>query len=291
MSAPICRQHKKLSPFFLVLCVFVSRCSASYEDWYFDSFYDDYYWDYFDFLYDEDCIVDGNGDYVLNGTQPCDVKVSGGYEADVLTSGLSGLYVYNGCQNGKAMYKRVKSEFGGLPDGDRYLIFSSYWGDWDFSDSEVLTDDATLGYGGEGDSESFPQDVPRNDWYLLTELCTTCNGTEQDFIYAPSIVVECNANCTDGEQNGFELGVDCGGECKQCDYMDSTYIGQEDALRQLRNKVQAETSTRLSPFEKAMIVFVCFLGTGIVCGGPTMYFIKKYFKDQRSNHRVTGLHK
>mmetsp|Transcript_19084 Transcript_19084/g.62227 ORF Transcript_19084/g.62227 Transcript_19084/m.62227 type:complete len:335 (+) Transcript_19084:195-1199(+) len=291
---------------------------SSDDDWYFSdsgsNYWDDYYMDYFNFLFDEDCVLGDDGEYFYNGTSPCDLKVTGGMEATKLGSdGMEGLYVYVGCQNGKPMYKRVEAgadEPGFTPRATplepRYVIYSSYWGDWDVTKDAVLSDESTLAYGGEGEGESFPQFVPRNDWYVLAELSD--EDVDEDFVYAPSLNIECNFNCTDGIQNGYEMGIDCGGDCAPCAGFSSDYADdaaapgggaaldqetlhdleqQQQARIALRMKVKNEGTTELSVFEKIMIVLVCFVGTLIVAGGPLMYWLRNHY-DPKSRRRGAG---
>lgn len=214
-----------------------------------------------------------------NVTRPCDLRVTGGDAATEgkLESGLDGLYAVMGCKGGRPYYKRV-SVPAGTPD--RFIMFSVVWGDWDFSSSEELSDESTLGYGGEGDGEDTPEYILSYDWYVLSTLAAhpddADNETSTDFT-AADITVQCNFNCTDGVQNGDETGVDCGGtECSPCYDEDSEMEkAYQEALLRLQNKVIKEQSEYLTPFQQSMIALLIVASTAIVCGGPFMYLLKQ----------------
>lgn len=143
-------------------------------------------------------------------TKPCDVRVEGGQETTKLQGGLAGLYVFKGCRNGRPWYQRLEN----ANKHPRYLLFSDYWSDWDFSNRSTLSEESTLGYGGEGAGEWRPELVLDGDWYVRASL--TDEDSMLDFVLAPSLKVTCNANCSDGVQNGDETGIDCGGSCPPC---------------------------------------------------------------------------
>jgi hypothetical protein len=184
---------------------------------------------------------------------PCDLRVSGGGAAG---ASLAGVYVANGCRSGRPLYVRAPpanatSNATDAPLPPRFLVFSAYWGDWDFANSSELSEDVTLGYGGEGDAERRPELVPARDWYVRMSLADDdvvgggagatssssdelfvnsddesssdavmlSDDTETDWGVGPgglfrearSLRVQCADACNDGRWNFDEEGVDCGG--------------------------------------------------------------------------------
>lgn len=209
-----------------------------------------------------------NSDFpMFAATRPCDIKVEGGHEATKLKGGLEGLYAFMGCSNGRPWYKRVEK----AKKFPRYLLYSEYWSDWDFSNKSTLSEKSTLGYGGEGAAEWRPELVLDGDWYVLASL--TDEDSVLDFVLAQSLKVQCNFNCSDGVQNGDETGIDCGGSCAACS--DPQMIAkQQEAYQALRRKLVRERST-LTAFQQTMIALLVIFGTFTVCGGPFMYLIRR----------------
>ncbi len=141
---------------------------------------------------------------------------------------VRGVYNAAGCRGGRPYYARnstatadaaalasgnasaAAANASAAPDAPAFLVFSSYWGDWDFASAPELSDDNTLGYGGEGDGERRPELVPSRDWYLRDDAAG-------EFLEAPGLAVHCLDTCNDGRWNFDEEGVDCGGEsCPPC---------------------------------------------------------------------------
>jgi len=195
--------------------------------------------DYYDLEYDysfswsgADCTTDSSGNNILNGTA-CSLKVEGEDTIETLPGGVTGTYKYVGCQSGRPYYKRDAS--------DMWIIYSTYWGDWDFSNSSKLIDANVLGYGGQGFGESRPEGVLSGKWYILKDLLSH-SDSEDDFVNAPLLKVNCimevregkdAGSCTDVIMNGDEEGVDCGGSlCVPC----VRVANQQDAIKALKEK-------------------------------------------------------
>mmetsp|Transcript_38840 Transcript_38840/g.47032 ORF Transcript_38840/g.47032 Transcript_38840/m.47032 type:complete len:321 (-) Transcript_38840:482-1444(-) len=250
--------------------------------------YDEYYEysDYLDSYIEEDCFVEADGSSFLNGTA-CDLIVTGN---DLMTKysggGVHGTYTYQECKNGRPMYVRDAAD--GPP---MYIIYSDYWGDWDFSNTSALTDVSVVGYGGEGFGENRPEDITEQGWYVL-KLLTDTADSENDFIPAPELRVQCKGyaeynpevhenglipTCQDGVQNGDETGVDCGGTiCVSCEVLADIH---ETNLEALRKKIQDEyvadaQAQQRSRIAQGVVALMAIIGFGLVCGGPLLYLFK-----------------
>lgn len=253
-------------------------------DYFYDAFdyfdYDSYNDDYFENSYKVNPVCLDETTVNPNVTRPCDLRVEGSTLATKLDGGLDGLYAFMGCSESFPWYKRV----GEHPEGgERYILYSTYWGDWDFTNASSLSDDSTVGYGGTGDEEDVPELVPPYAWNVLTAL--TDQQSDDDFVADDGIWVYCNYNCTDGIQNGDELGVDCGGlDCEPCesgDHLSAEELRyQQEALQRLKSKVSKEQAEFLTPFQQTMMAFVIVFATCIVCGGPMLYLLKQNKKQQ-----------
>jgi hypothetical protein len=135
------------------------------------------------------------------------------------------VYAPQGCRGGRPLYARAApanaTAANASASDPRFLVFSAYWGDWDFASAAELSDDNTLGYGGEGDAERRPELVPARDWYVRASLddARAARGDatpDADFVAAPTLAVRCEDACNDGRWNFNEEGVDCGGDCAPC---------------------------------------------------------------------------
>jgi len=235
-----------------------------------------------------DCEVDAkSGKSTLNGTA-CDLNVSGDDLTVGLKGGITGIYRYQACQNGRPYYKR--DDIKGQED-PVYLIYSAYWGDWDFCNSSMLDDANVLGYGGEGFGEMRPEDVLPGDWYTLKDLVKN-QTSEDDFVSAPKMTVRCVAakhpdsvgkngkvsggTCADGIMNADETGVDCGGaDCAPC----VTMAEQTQAVNALKAKLRKEwedqqAESRRSSIAKVVIMVIGVIGGLFVCGGPILFLVR-----------------
>lgn len=272
-----------------MLCGSVRAEFADYYDLMDYSGYDYSYDSDYGFVTSEaDCAVDAkSGKSTLNGTA-CDLSVAGDDLTEHLKGGITGIYRYQACQNGRPYYKR--DDIKGQED-PVYLIYSSYWGDWDFVNSSMLEDANVLGYGGEGFGEMRPEDVLPGDWYILKDLVAN-QTVEDDFVSAPKMTVRCVAakhpdvigkngktsggTCADGIMNGDETGVDCGGnDCAPC----VTKKEQEEAVTALKAKLRKEwedqqAESRRSGIAKIIIMVFGLVGALFVCGGPVLYLLR-----------------
>lgn len=262
----------------MLLTAFTLPTCTSYDEYadYSANYYDDA--DYNGAWYEEDCTIDGEGHSTLNGTA-CDLEVSGDDRAIRLPAGLTGTFTYSGCQNGRPMYTRLKQQ--NAPD--LFLIYSSYWGDWDFCNTTELIDSNVIGYGGEGSGESRPELVMAKDWYTLKDLTIDVGDAESAWVSAPALVVRCKdatqadpSGCSDGVQNNLETGVDCGGPvCLPCVSQEQ----QEADYKALKEKLENEESERQNDQQMSIvgiigIFFISLIGIAIVCGGPLIYVLK-----------------
>ena len=216
--------------------------------------------------------------FLYAATRPCDIRVEGGNELTKLPGGLTGLYAFKGCSAGRPWYQRVEK----AKKQPRYLLFSEYWSDWDFTNESTLSEKATLAYGGEGAAEWRPELVLDGDWYIRSSL--TEEQTHVDFVLAPSLTVQCNHNCSDGVQNGDETGIDCGGSCKACSDPDMI-AKQQESYQALRRKLIRERST-LTAFQQTIIALLVVFGSFTVCGGPFMYMIRRLDKQRERQRSV-----
>lgn len=255
--------------------------AASQESPYFNyDSYDDYgSTDGFeDYTYrEEDCQISPDGKSQLNGSA-CDLIVSGDDRAILLPGGLTGIFEYTGCQNGRPMYKR---------QGDKaplWMIFSNFWGDWDFCNTSEFVNENVYGYGGEGTAEMRPEQVQEHDWYVLKDLTIDSTDTENDFVPAEGLSVKClhraddPPSCTDGIQNGQEEGVDCGGpDCMRCISAEEEKANYEALKKKLADELaeQKHAEATASFIATAGIVVIAFFGIAIVCGGPMIILIRK----------------
>eukprot|EP00854_Cymbomonas_tetramitiformis_P020655 gene20655-24758_t len=167
---------------------------------------------------------------------------------------------------------------------DLFIIYSSYWGDWDFCNTTELIDANVVGYGGEGSGESRPELVMAKDWYALKDLTLDAGDAEDSaWVSAPALVVRCEdasqadpSGCSDGVMNNLETGVDCGGPvCLACVSQEQ----QEADYKALKEKLQNEEKERQNDQEMSIIgiigiFFICLIGIAIVCGGPFIYVLK-----------------
>lgn len=246
----------------------------------FEDYYDLADYDYGFTAQEPDCLVDAeSGVSTLNGTA-CDLEIKGDDQAIKLPGGVTGIYKYVNCQNGRPSYKRETVEGEVAP---MYLAYSLYWGDWDLCNESVLTDESVLGYGGEGFGEMRPEDVLPEDWYILKDLVED-QSSPDDFVSVPKIIVNCitvvrntsvPGNCSDGIMNGEEEGVDCGGSCRSC----IQYADQKEAIQALKDKLRMEweekqRESQMTGVAKASIIIIALIGAAIVCGGPLIYLAR-----------------
>lgn len=264
--------------------VLLGCAEAAFEDYYDLADYEnnDYGWT----TTAPDCITDGDGKDVLNGTA-CTLEVKGDDMAVHHPGGFTGIYRFDKCQNGRPSYKRDKVE------GEKatmYMAYSMYWGDWDFCNASTLSDESVLGYGGEGFGELRPEDVLPEDWYVLKDLVAN-QSSPDDFVAVPTLVVRCqveqerskaDGNCSDAIMNGAETGVDCGGNCRPC----VQYSDQKAAVQALKEKLRLEweekqRESRMTGVAKASIIVIAVLASAIVCGGPLIYLCRALRGDKK----------
>lgn len=132
----------------------------------------------------------GNG--TAAAASACDLKLSGvDSMADLLESGVDGVYTLAGCHNGYPMYKRKDSPAG----EERVLWYSKGFADWDLSKGSTPNDKDILLYGTDANQHTVPLFVQA--WNLGADLTTNKPNGTSDETYVP---VKLSIACADGKK-------------------------------------------------------------------------------------------
>jgi iron-regulated transporter 1 len=167
---------------------------GTYADDTYNFGYDDY-GDYLDYgmAGSGACTTGKDGKVQLaNGTASCDLKLQGlDQAADLVSSGIDGVYKLSGCHSGRPTYKRK----GDKPGGDRVLWYSQGFADWDISNGTTPNDNDILVYGTDVQQHTVPLFV--QSWNLGADLTTKKPNGTSDESYVPA---KLSVTCADGQK-------------------------------------------------------------------------------------------